>query len=113
MACKQKNLNEGQKIKKEAAQQPLHPESVEGLDSGLAFIQFIGMQKMRVVRGTFGGVPFVEHFYLHFLGDARDFFRCFFIVVSQFDAVAVGVEKVNRVENAVVGDAEHIHAFAD
>lgn len=43
MACKQKNLNEGQKIKKEAAQQPLHPESVEGLDSGLAFIQFIGM----------------------------------------------------------------------
>ena len=43
MACKQKNLNEGQKIKKEAAAQPLHPESVQGLDSGLAFIQFICM----------------------------------------------------------------------
>ena len=70
------------------------------------------MQKMRVVRGTFGGVPFVEHFYLHFFGDARDFFHGFFIVVSQFDAVAVGVEEVNRVENAVVGDAEYVYAFA-
>ena len=95
MACKQKNLNEGQKIKKEAAQQPLNPESAEGSDSGLAFIQFIGVQKMRVMWGTFGGVPFVEHFHFHFLGDARDFFHGFFIVVSQFDAVAVGVEEIN------------------
>ena len=63
---------------------------------------------MRVVRGTFGGVPFVEHFYFHFLGDACDFFRGFFIVVSQFDAVAVVVENVNLFENAVVGDAEYV-----
>ena len=62
-----------------------------------------------VLGGTLGLAPVLEHLPLH-LVHALDHRRLVGVRAGQLDAVAVGVEEVDRVEGAMVGDAQYAHA---
>ena len=66
------------------------------------------MQPGRVIWGTFGSAPFVEHLLRHSVESVQFFGRAF--IDGQFQPVAIGVKKIDGIKNSMVDRSNYFEA---